>query len=305
MAARQPTNEELIQHLQTAGRGTPEATTIMEELWAKNMGLVRQIVHKTTGLHQQEPGFEDMEQQAYFGFHAAAFFYSLDAGVKFSTYAAKRIEWELYRYYEQNGFTVRIPAFMRRRLKECMKMQRRLEAETGRHVTKEAVLKAMGLSPTAIASTLVAVHKLQTVSLDAPYQEDTDVNGTTLLNIMTDGSSMEEIVIGQEWQRELHTILLEALQDIQEDIRGIIYRHYFSGVSIVRMAQEYGITKQAIYIREKKAFQSIRAGRYGTKLAEFMPSMSKKEQANRQIRRDQIAIARLQLSETEKEFLAL
>lgn len=71
------------------------------------------------------------------------------------------------------------------------------------------------------------------------------------------------------------------------------------------MACEYGITRQAVYDREQKAFRSIRAGRYGAELAEFMPSMSKKERADRLIREDRAAVARLQLSDTEKELLAL
>lgn len=71
------------------------------------------------------------------------------------------------------------------------------------------------------------------------------------------------------------------------------------------MAREYGITKQAVYDREKRAFQSIRAGRSGPELAEFMPSMSEKNKADRQIRKDREAVARLQLSDTEKELLAL
>ena len=98
MATGQPTNEELTERLQAAGQGSPEAAEIMGELWARNAGLVRLIVHKVTGLNQQEPGFEDMEQQAYFGFHAAACAYTPDTGVKFSTYATKRIKWELCRY---------------------------------------------------------------------------------------------------------------------------------------------------------------------------------------------------------------
>ena len=35
-------------------------------------------------------------------------------------------------------------------------------------------------------------------------------------------------------------------------------------MSIGHMAQEYGITRQAVYDREQKAFQTIRAGSYAT-----------------------------------------
>lgn len=299
------TNEELIERLQAVGEDTPEAAAIMGQLWEQNAGLVRLTVHRVTGLNKGEFGFEDMEQQAYFGFRAAVYSYDPAADLAFSTMVVKRIAWELYRYYERDSFTVRVPAFMRRRLKECAETRRRLETETGRNVTNEDALKAMGLSPAVIASTLAAARKLQTASLDSPCRDDADGEGAAMLDIVADGSNMENFVIGQEWQRDLHAVLIEALQDVPDDTRGIISRHYFSGVPLGRMAREYGITKQAVYDREKRAFQSIRAGRYGPELAEFMPSMSEKNKADRQIRKDRAAMARLQLSDTEKELLAL
>lgn len=301
----QPTNEELIEHLKAAGEGTPEAAAIMGKLWERNAGLVRLTVHRVTGLNRGELEFEDMAQQAFFGFRAAAFSYDPEAGGTFANYAVKRIEWELYRYYDRNGFTVHIPAFMRRRLRECEKTRRHLEAEAGHAVTREAALKAMGLSPAAIASTLAASRKLTTASLDAPRGDNTNGDGAALLDMMADGSNMEDIVIGQEWQRELHAILIEALQDVQEDVQGIIFRHYFSGIPIERMAREYGITRQAVYDREQKAFQSIRAGKYGPELAEFMSTTSSYKQARARITQDKKAIEQLRLADNEMELLAL
>ena len=303
--AAKATNEELIERLQAAGEGTPDAAAIMGELWGQNIRLVRLIVHRETGLNRGEPGFEDMEQQAYFGFHAAAYAYDPTEGRAFSTFFPWRIKYELHRYYERGGFTIRIPAFMRRRLKKCMETRRQLEAETGRAVSYEAALTSMGLPPSAIAGTLAALRKLETSSLDAEAYGSEDGDSVSLLDKLADGADMETDVIERVWQRELHAALMSALQDVPEGARGIISRHYFGGMSIGHMAQEYSITRQAVYDREQKAFRSIRAGRYGAELAEFMPSMSKKERADRLIREDRAAVARLQLSNTEKELLAL
>ena len=303
--AAKATNEELIERLRAAGEDTPDAAAIMGELWGQNIRLVRLIVHRETGLNRGEPGFEDMEQQAYFGFHAAAYAYDPTEGRAFSTFFPWRIKYELHRYYERGGFTIRIPAFMRRRLKKCMETRRQLEAETGRAVSYEAALTSMGLPPSAIAGTLAALRKLETSSLDAEAYGSEDGDSVSLLDKLADGADMETDVIERVWQRELHAALMSALQDVPEGARGIISRHYFGGMSIGHMAQEYSITRQAVYDREQKAFRSIRAGRYGAELAEFMPSMSKKERADRLIREDRAAVAQLQLSDTEKELLAL
>ncbi len=305
METERGTNEELVERLQAAGENTQEAAEIMAELWAGNSGLVRLIVHKTTGLNQQEPGFEDMEQQAYFGFHSAARSYTTDTGVKFSTYAAKRIKWELCRYYENNGFTVRIPAFMKRRFRDCMKKKQELEADTGRPVTYEDALKALSLSPAAISGTLAALRKLETASLDSMRGEETDGDGVSLLDMLAAGEDVEASALSQEWHRELHELLFAALQDIPADTRGVIVQHYFSGQPFERLARERGITPQTLYNRRSAAFRSIRAGKHAAALAEYMPSTSSKARAERQIKADREAVERLQLTDNERGLLAL
>ena len=253
--------------------------------------LFRSIVHRLTGLNVGEQGFEDMEQQAYFSFHAAAYAYDPAEGLAFSTIFPKRIKWELCRYYERGGFTIRIPAYMKQRFRDCAKKKRELERETGRAVTYEDALNAMGLHPAAVAGTLAALRRQETASLEAEAYGSEDGDSVSLLDKLADGADMETDVIERVWQRELHAALMSALQDVPEVARGIISRHYFGGMSIGHMAQEYGITRQAVYDREQKAFQTIRAGRYGAELAEFMPSMNRKERAERWIRRDRAAVA--------------
>lgn len=299
------TNEELIERLQAAGRGTPEAAEIMGELWEGNAGLVRLAVHRLTGLNQQEPGFEDMEQQAYFGFHAAAFAYTPDTGIKFSTYATKRIKWELYKYYENNGFTVRIPAFMKRRFRECMKKKQELEADTGRPVTYEAALKALGLSPAAISGTLAAFRKLETASIDSMRGSETDGDGVSLLDMLEADGDTEEAALSQEWHRELHELLFAALRDIDTDTRAAIVQHYFIGQPFEKLARERGVTSQTLYNRRSAAFKSIRTGKHAAALAEYMPSTSSKARAERQIKADREDVERLRLTEEERGLLAL
>lgn len=299
------TNEELIERLQAAGEGTPDAAAIMGQLWEQNAGLVQLTVHRVTGLNRGEPGFEDMEQQAYFGFHAAAYAYDPAEGLAFSTVSTKRITWELWGYYERGGFTIRIPAYIKRRCRKCVEKKRELEVETGRAVSCEAALSAMGLSPATIAGTLAALRKLETASLEAEAYGSEDGDSVSLLDKLADGADIEADVIERVWQQELHAALMSALQDIPEDTAAVIIRHYFHGISMARIAAEKGLTRTALQERKAAAFQIIRAGRYGAELAEFMPSMSKKERADRLIREDRAAVARLQLSDTEKELLAL
>lgn len=303
MASAKERNSELLEQLHRAGSWTAEASNIMAELWEINSPIIHRTVHRLTGLSPTDEGFDDMTQQAYFGFAAAANTYNNSAGVEFSTYAANLVKWELSRYYERNGYTLRVPAFMRRRIRLCIKTVKAMEAETGHRVTTEAALKTMGLSDAKIRSTLTAFEKLRTISIDSPLTDDGD--GFSLLETLSSVDDIADTAIGSIWHEELHTAIMGALSNLAADARGIIIRHYFSGVSIRQQAKESGLTAQALYNREKEAFKSIRAGKYGPVLAEFMPTSSSFERAQRLASQDKKALERLNLPENEKELLVL
>ena len=303
--AAEETNEELTQHLQAAGQGTPEAAEIMTELWVRNINLVRLTVYKVTGISMGESGFDDMEQQAYFGFHAAAFHYTPKEGLRFSTYASNRIKWELCRYYENNGYTVRIPTFMQQRLRDGERKRRQIEAETGEVATLETALQALGLSPAAISSTLRAYQKIGTASLEAEASNRSDGDGDSLLDRLGNSADVEADVIGCVWHQELHTLIFKALRKVPEELRRVVVQHYFSGMSLSCIARESGITRQAAHAREQRAFNIIRTGQYGAALSEFCPTQSTKERADRLIDREREAMKHLRLTDDERGLLAL
>ena len=178
--AAKATNEELIERLQAAGEGTPDAAAIMGELWG---------------------------------------------------------------YYEHGGFTIHIPACIRQRGRRCIEKKRELEAETGRAVSYEEALAAMGLSLAMIAGTLAALRKLEIASLEAEGNSSKDGDGFSLLDKLADGADMEADVIERVWQEELHAVLMSALRDIPEDTAAVIVRHYFHGISMSRIAEEKDLTR--------------------------------------------------------------
>lgn len=126
-----------------------------------------------------------------------------------------------------------------------------------------------------------------------------------LLDFLSSDTDMENTVISQEWHKELHRILFEALADIPGEQRSLIVRHYFNGRTFRQLAEEYHTTPQTLYNWKEAAFRSIRTGKYGKALAEFSSSESGKRQANSLIKQDLNALKQLELSNKEKELLAL
>ena len=118
-------------------------------------------------------------------------------------------------------------------------------------------------------------------------------------------TDMENTVISQEWHKELHRILFEALADIPGEQCSLIVRHYFNGRTFRQLAEEYHTTPQTLYNWKEAAFRSIRTGKYGKALAEFSSSESGKRRADSLIKQDLNALKQLELSNKEKELLAL
>jgi len=125
------------------------------------------------------------------------------------------------------------------------------------------------------------------------------------MDLLAAGDDLEDVVLGQKWHKELHELLFTALGELPEAERGIIIRRYFSGVSFERQARELGVTRQAVGERAHRAYEAIRAGRYGPALAEFMPTTNAKVKADRLIKRTREAVERLQLTDKEKGMLIL
>lgn len=293
------TNEELIAELRQTDPETSAAGNILTALWEQNAGLVRQTVHRMTGLNYHDPDFLDMEQQAYFGLHAAAYAFDPSGTWKFSTYAVKRIEWELSRYYAGNGYT-KIPAYMRRRMKDALRRKREREQAEGRRVPLESVLADMGLSSQEVQTTLAAYRMSEVQSIDAPAPGTDDL---TIGDTIAAEDSVEGAGMGQEWHRELHSTLRLALQEVPAVARGVIVRHYYNGISLTKQAEETGLTLEALRQREHRAFRKIRRGKHAAAPAEFASTESERQRMAWLIEREREAFELIDLSERERGLL--
>ncbi len=247
-----------------------------------------------------------MEQQSFFGFHAAIYTYDPAADIKFSTYVAKRIKWEICRYYERNGYTIRVPAFMKRRFRECLKKQQQLENTLSRKVSIEAALRELGLSDSIIAGTMAAFHRMKTTSIEAGIECSGEDSDASLLDFLSSDTDMENTVISQEWHKELHRILFEALADIPGEQCSLIVRHYFNGRTFSTVGRRIPYYPLKHCTTGKRLLFALFAPENTERLfAEFSSSESGKRRADSLIKQDLNALKRLELSNKEKELLAL
>ena len=296
----------LLERLQALPQDAPEARGILSELWSANVGLVRKAVHDITGIEYGAPDFEDLTQQAYFGFHAAAYSFRQDGEAAFSTYLASRVKWELSRYYDNSGYTIRIPAFMRKRMKDISQKQKEAK-EAGKKLTLSEAARELGYTPKQAEAIRMALERYKVASLEEPIGgEDGDIS---LLDTVADTSDVEAEAMAQTWQKELHDLLQKALDALPEAQRRVIVRRYYHGVSLPQQARQYGVSRENLYTLQSKGFQRIRGGRYAPALADFAPTLRMRDEWRDTAEREREALRnaadRLALSEKEKGLLIL
>ncbi|MCD8157691.1 MAG: hypothetical protein LUD77_02015 [Clostridiales bacterium] len=218
-------NEKLIEKLQAKKKGTPTAKAILSELLERNERLVETFIHRFTGLKKSDPDFEDVKQQSYFAFYAAAYTFDTSKGYAFSTYLYFYIQKESGQAYYNSGFNIRIPRNMRSRIKKMYRLKSEAEAERGHKVNNEEILKEMGLSEESTKLTLSAIEKLKTISLYKPLKSG-EVEETNISDTIVSEFDLESNTIEQVWLTELREYLFKSLKGLSQVKQNIIIQHF-------------------------------------------------------------------------------
>lgn len=254
-------------------RGDGDRKELLEELWRNNKRLIHKIVHQLTGLDSWKAedweDFEDMEQQAFIGIMEAASTFNEHQGVKFFTWAAPYIKKSIYQYHDNGGYRVRIPAYLRRRMKLYTKEKALMECAGQRNIPPDEIMDKIGLTPAARKSLMDAMQAAFVSSLDEAI-ENRDGDSQSLLETLTSGRDMEADVIRTVYYRELHDTMRFALSRLPKGERDIITAVYYQGHSPNHVARIMGCSRQNIDQRLKNAYVHLRHGKYGRELASFL-----------------------------------
>lgn len=177
-------------------------------LWEQNQGLIDCIVRGLTGLQNHEEGFEDAKQQAYFGLLEAVERYRPGFGVKFFSYAGGRIRKAIYRYHANIGYVVRVPEYLRLRMRKYARFCQEYKTDNGVWPDDETCMGSLRISKKGLEHLKKLNRDMSVMSLEEKAGEE---GGHTLGDTIPDGANLEEIVTGSVYKKELHETLSKAL----------------------------------------------------------------------------------------------
>lgn len=287
-------NEKIVSQIQN---GIGDRQELLSELWTCNLGLVQKIIHRCTGLQKDidRQDFEDLEQQAFIGIMCAMQKYDPAAGVKFFTYAESYIKKSIYKYYDRNGQALRLPAYMRKRIRQYMQARESLRMK-GKAASIEKIQELLSWSDNAMRSVVETIRKAEMQSLDYNLNEN-EKDSVTVLDMIVASENVEEDALSGSYLEGLHSILQLALGELSHRERTVLQALFFQGLSYKELADCFGCTKQNISKIKGDAYKNIRMGKYGSELLSYLPDR-KAKRAKKRIDQDF-----KELSEDERDLL--
>ncbi len=233
--------EEKIELLKKIKDGDEKAR---ETLIKGNLRLVLSVIQRFTGRGETP---DDLFQVGCIGLIKAIDNFSLEFGVKFSTYAVPMILGEIKRYIRDNG-QLRVSRSLRDLAYRAMQAKEQLTNEKKRDPTIEEIAERIESKREDVVIALEAVT--EPVSLYEPVFSE---GGDTIYVMDQIGDKNDD----NNWLEEI--ALKEAIAALGNREKRILSLRFFQGKTQVEVANEIGISQAQVSRLEKGALNKIKS----------------------------------------------
>lgn len=233
-------NEEMINLFKKYKDGDKLAK---EELVNGNLKLVLSILKK---YNNRTDNMDDLFQVGCIGLIKAIDNFDLSHDVKFSTYAVPMILGEIRRYLRDNS-SVRIARSIKDTAYKALKVKEELTNKYGREPNIKEIADYLGLSELEIASALDSMK--DAISMYEPIYND---GGDTIY--------LADQLVDKTYDYPIETRieLKNAINQLKEKEKYIIYERYIIGKTQLELADEIGISQAQISRLEKSGIENMK-----------------------------------------------
>ncbi|MFD0770825.1 RNA polymerase sporulation sigma factor SigF [Bacillus sp. CGMCC 1.60114] len=228
--------KELIQRSQDGDQGARDLIV------QNNMRLVWSVVQRFLN-RGYEP--EDLFQIGCIGLLKSVDKFDLSFDVKFSTYAVPMIIGEIQRFLRDDG-TVKVSRSLKETGNKIRKMKDELSKEYGRAPTVTEIAEALELTPEEVVMAQEASRTPSSIH-ETVYENDGDP--ITILDQIADRSETK-------WFDKI--ALKEAIRELDERERLIVYLRYYKDQTQSEVAERLGISQVQVSRLEKKILKQMK-----------------------------------------------
>ncbi len=218
--------------------------TAREELINGNLRLVLSVLQRFSS---QKENPDDLFQVGVVGLIKAIDNFDVELNVRFSTYAVPMILGEIKRYMRDYR-PIRVSRSMRDLAYKAMQAKETFTAKNQREPTVDEIAADIGEKRSDIVTALESV--VDPISIYEPvYSEGGD--SLYLVDQICDSAD------DRSWLEEL--TMKEAIHDLKDREKNILYLRFFKGHTQVEVAREIGISQAQVSRLEKSALDKIKS----------------------------------------------
>ena len=214
-----------------------------ENLINGNLKLVLSILRK---YNNRTDNLDDLFQVGCVGLIKAIDNFDLSHEVRFSTYAVPMILGEIKRYLRDNS-SLRVTRNLKDIAYKGLKAKEELTNKLNREPTIKEIAEALELDELDVMQAFEAVK--DAVSIQEPIYSD---GGDTIY--------LEEQIADKKDKvgLDMNIMLREAINNLKEKEKYIIYKRYFEGITQMELSEEIGISQAQISRIEKNCLDNMK-----------------------------------------------
>lgn len=257
-------NEEIVERIQ---KGIDVAAS-QEQLLEQNWKFVRWQVRRLCGHMENKADYEDYEQEGIIGLLTAAVRYDKNRRANFLTCAGYYIKAAVIRYSENCCTSVRMPVYLKRRIRMYARFRQQCMDEKGRYPTRDELLEGLDISSQSLDHLEKTMYNMKAVSIDKDYN---DGDGeSSLIGLLQSDEDIEELITYSIYSRDLKKALDSALAILDVQTVRAVQSIYYQGNSVKQTAQILGCSPQAVCEKTRKGFWKILHSPHRAELETFM-----------------------------------
>lgn len=203
------------------------------------LSIAQRYAHKVDNL-------DDIFQIGCVGLIKATDNFSVDVGVRFSTYAVPMILGEIRRYLREGS--IRVSRGVRDVAYKALQTREKLERESVDEASINMIAEEMNLPVYKVLYCLDAITEPISLS-EAVYSDEED--SLSLQDNIADSKCSENI-----WAENI--TLFDALNALEDKEKSIVMKRYFEGKTQNEVSKEIGLSQAQVSRIEKNAIDALR-----------------------------------------------
>ncbi len=257
-------NEKIVEQIQQG----IDVSANREKLCIQNRPFIRQQVKKLCGITGKDVSFDDYEQEGFIGLLSAAMKYDAGKGVKFLSFAVWHIRAAITRYSENCNSCVRLPVYLKERIRKYVSYRQQYMDEKGRYPSREELLAGTGITEKSLEHLEKTIYNMDTISISQCFSGSS--RDDVLSCILYSDTDIEELAGQSVYNLELKKALDAALSILDADTKMVIQSIYYQQNSVRQAARLFGCSRQCIYEKTRRGFWKIQHSPHRKVLECFM-----------------------------------